>query len=257
VVFSDLRDQIAVVTGGARGLGLQMATALAGQGCHIALLDLLDEQAAASAAQVTADHGVRAVGIGCDVTDPESMTSAIAAVVQQLGSPRILLNAAGIAAHKDATEVTPDEWRRVIDIDLNGVFFASQAFARQVLLAGDKATIINVASMSAFAVNIPQRQASYNTAKAGVEQLTRSLAVEWIGHGIRVNAISPGYFRSDMTKQFIEANPEMGEFWVSRIPAGRMGEPEDLDGIVVFLASDASRYVVGECIVIDGGYTIV
>jgi NAD(P)-dependent dehydrogenase (short-subunit alcohol dehydrogenase family) len=159
--------------------------------------------------------------------------------------------------HKDAVDLTPEDWRKVIDIDLNGVFFSSQAFARQVLLAGDKATIVNVASMSAFAVNIPQRQASYNAAKAGVEQLTRSLAVEWIGNGIRVNAISPGYFRSDMTKQFIEQNPEMGEFWVSRIPAGRMGEPEDLDGVVLFLASDASRYVVGECIVVDGGYTIV
>ncbi|MGI8416504.1 MAG: SDR family oxidoreductase [Nakamurella sp.] len=255
-MFTDLKDKIAVVTGGARGLGLQMATALAGQGCHIALLDILD-LAGESAAGIATEHGVKAVGIKCDVTDPDSAAAAMAQVVEQLGVPQVLVNAAGICIHADALDVSPQDWRRVIDIDVNGVFFTSQAFARAVTKAGGAACIINVASMSAFAVNIPQRQASYNAAKAAVEQLTRSLAVEWIGSGIRVNAISPGYFRSDMTKQFLEANPEMGEFWVSRIPAGRMGEPDDLDGVIVFLASDASRYVVGECIVIDGGYTLV
>lgn len=254
-MFTDLKDKIAVVTGGARGLGLQMATALAGQGCHVALLDILD--ARDSAAGIAEQHGVRAVGIGCDVTEPASAAAAMAAVAQQLGIPQVLVNAAGICIHTDSLDVSPEEWRRVIDIDLNGVFFSSQAFAREVTAAGGAASIINVASMSAFAVNIPQRQASYNAAKAGVQQLTRSLAVEWIGSGIRVNAISPGYFRSDLTKQFLDSNPAMGEFWLSRIPAGRMGEPEDLDGIIVFLASDASRYVVGECIVIDGGYTLV
>jgi NAD(P)-dependent dehydrogenase (short-subunit alcohol dehydrogenase family) len=255
-MFTDLRDKIAVVTGGARGLGWQMAAALAGQGCHVALLDIL-ESSDDGAARIARQHGVRAVGIRCDVTDPGSAAQAMAEVVDQLGVPQVLVNAAGICLHADALEVTPEDWRRVIDIDVNGVFFTSQAFVREVTKAGGSASIINVASMSAFAVNVPQRQVSYNAAKAAVQQMTRSLAVEWISKGIRVNAVSPGYFRSDMTKQFLETNAEMGEFWVSRIPVGRMGEPEDLDGVTIFLASDASRYVVGECIVIDGGYTLI
>jgi NAD(P)-dependent dehydrogenase (short-subunit alcohol dehydrogenase family) len=255
-MFTDLRDKIAVVTGGARGLGWQMAAALAGEGSHVALLDIL-ESSGDGAARIAEQHGIRAVGIRCDVTDPGSAAQAMAEVVDQLGVPQILVNAAGICIHADALEVTPEDWRRVIDIDVNGVFFTSQAFAREVTRAGGSASIINVASMSAFAVNIPQRQVSYNAAKAAVQQMTRSLAVEWIGKGIRVNAVSPGYFRSEMTKQFLETNAEMGEFWVSRIPVGRMGEPDDLDGVTIFLASDASRYVVGECIVIDGGYTLI
>ncbi len=255
-MFTDLRDKIAVVTGGARGLGWQMAAALAGEGSHVALLDIL-ESSGDGAARIAEQHGVRAVGIRCDVTDPGSAAQAMAEVVDQLGVPQVLVNAAGICIHADALEVTPEDWRRVIDIDVNGVFFTSQAFAREVTRAGGSASIINVASMSAFAVNIPQRQVSYNAAKAAVQQMTRSLAVEWIGKGIRVNAVSPGYFRSEMTKQFLETNAEMGEFWVSRIPVGRMGEPDDLDGVTIFLASDASRYVVGECIVIDGGYTLI
>jgi NAD(P)-dependent dehydrogenase (short-subunit alcohol dehydrogenase family) len=149
------------------------------------------------------------------------------------------------------------EWRRVVDINLTGTFLACQAFARSVLAAGGSGSIVNVSSMSAFVVNVPQRQAAYNASKAGVDQLTRSLAVEWVARGIRVNAIAPGYFLSDMTRQFIDANPETGEGWRARVPAGRLGEPPDLRGLVVFLASDASRYVVGESVVIDGGYSLV
>ncbi|MEJ7651238.1 MAG: SDR family oxidoreductase [Nakamurella sp.] len=255
-MFDDLNGRHAVVTGGARGLGYQMATALARMGCSVSLLDIL-EDVTASAERLSAEFGVAATGIHCDVTDPASVTKAMNAAVAANSTPAVLINSAGIAVHGDSVDVTPHDWRRVIDIDLNGLFFTSQAFARVVFAAGGQASVINVASMSAFVVNVPQRQASYNAAKAGVEQLTRSLAVEWIDRGIRVNAISPGYFASDLTKQFLDGNADLGEFWVSRIPAGRMGQPEDLDGIAVFLASDASRYVVGECIVIDGGYSIV
>lgn len=254
-MFDDLAGKVAVVSGGARGLGYEMASALASQGCQIALLDLLD--ASDSATKLAQQYDVRTTSAHCDVTDPESVAAAVESAVDALGTPQVLVNAAGIAVHKDALELAPDEWRRVIDINLNGLFFVSQAVGRQVVDAGGTASFINIASMSAFAVNIPQRQASYNASKAGVEQLTRSLAIEWIDKGIRVNAISPGYFRSQMTAQFIDDNPDMGKFWIERIPAGRMGEPEDLDGVTVFLASDASKYVVGEVIVIDGGYTIV
>ena len=175
----------------------------------------------------------------------------------ELGTPSVLVNAAGVAAWSEAEAMPAADWRRVIDINLTGTFLTCQAFARTVFAAGGSGSIVNVSSMSAFVVNVPQRQAAYNTSKAGVDQLTRSLAVEWVERGIRVNAISPGYFLSDMTRQFIDANPETGEGWRARVPAGRLGEPADLRGLVVFLASDASRYVVGESVVIDGGYTLV
>lgn len=119
------------------------------------------------------------------------------------------------------------------------------------------ATVVNIASMSSFVVNIPQTQTPYNVSKAAVAMLTKSLAIEWLQHGIRVNGIAPGYFASDMTRDFVTANPEMAEEWISRIPAGRMGEPHELGDLLVYLASDRSEYVVGQNILIDGGYTIV
>jgi NAD(P)-dependent dehydrogenase (short-subunit alcohol dehydrogenase family) len=255
-MYEDLNGKVAMVTGGARGLGLQMATALASHGVSVALLDLLP-QVTESATTLAAAQGVRAIGVVTDVTDEESLRAATAAVVEQLGTPSILINAAGITIWGESVDVTAAEWRKVIDVNLTGTFLTSQAFARAVFAAEGTGTIVNTASMSAFIVNIPQRQTSYNASKAAVDHLTRSLAVEWIGRGIRVNAVSPGYFRSDMTKQFLETNEELGKYWNSLIPAGRMGEPADLDGLVCFLASDVSKYIVGESVVIDGGYSIV
>lgn len=255
-MYEDLRGKIAVVTGGARGLGLQMAGALAAQGAEIALVDLLPEVTDSAAALAHA-RGVRTVGISADVTVSESIGGAVAAIAGSLGAPSILVNAAGITAWGDSIDVTADSWRRVIDVNLTGTFLSCQAFARSVLGTGGRGTIVNVSSMSAFVVNIPQHQASYNASKAAVDQLTKSLAVEWISKGIRVNAVAPGYFLSDMTKQFLDSNEELGKYWNTLIPAGRMGQPADLDGLVTFLASDVSQYIVGESIVIDGGYSVV
>lgn len=255
-MYDDLSGRIAIVTGGGRGLGLQMASALAQHGVGIALFDLLPE-VGDSASRLAEQTGVRTIGVHADVTDPASLAAAVAQVGQDLGTPSILVNAAGIASWGDSLDVEAAAWRKVMDVNLTGTFLSCQAFARAVVAGGGTGTIVNVSSMSAFVVNIPQHQASYNASKAGVDQLTRSLAVEWIGKGIRVNAVSPGYFRSDMTKQFLQSDPEMGRYWNSLIPAGRMGEPEDLDGLVAFLASDVSKYIVGESVVIDGGYSIV
>jgi NAD(P)-dependent dehydrogenase (short-subunit alcohol dehydrogenase family) len=255
-MYEDLTGKVAMVTGGARGLGLQMATALARHGVSVALFDLLP-QVSDSADKLSAELGVPAIGVVTDVTDEGSLRSATEQVVERLGTPSILINAAGITLWGDSVEVSAADWRKVIDVNLTGTFLTSQAFARAVFAANGTGTIVNTASMSAFIVNIPQRQASYNASKAAVDHLTRSLAVEWIGRGIRVNAVSPGYFRSDMTKQFLETNEELGKYWNSLIPAGRMGEPADLDGLVCFLASDVSKYIVGESVVIDGGYSIV
>lgn len=255
-MYEDLKGKVAVITGGARGLGFQMAGALAALGAEIALVDLLTE-VTDSAARLATMKGVRTVGICADVTNQESIGGAVAAIAGSLGTPSILVNAAGITSWGDSTDVTAQEWRRVVDVNLTGTFFSCQAFARSVFAAGGKGAIVNVSSMSAFVVNVPQHQVSYNASKAAVDQITKSLAVEWVSKGIRVNAVAPGYFLSDMTKQFLESNPDLGKYWTTLIPAGRMGQPADLDGLVAFLASDVSQYIVGESIVIDGGYSLV
>jgi sorbose reductase len=255
-VFDDLAGKVAVVTGGARGLGLSMARALARHGVAIGLLDLL-EAVETRAAQLADELGVETVGVRTDVTSADDVAAAFARVSEVLGSPSLLVNAAGITIWEDSLDVSPESWRRVIDINLTGTFLCCQALGRACRDGGHPGAIVNVSSISGRVVNVPQHQASYNASKAAVDQLTKSLAVEWADLGVRVNAVAPGYFLSDMTRQFTEANPELAERWRGMIPLGRMGEPQDLDGIVVFLCSSASAYLVGQSIAIDGAYTAV
>jgi NAD(P)-dependent dehydrogenase (short-subunit alcohol dehydrogenase family) len=250
-VFEDLEGKVAVVTGGARGLGLSMARALARHGVRTGLVDLLEEVEESAAALPDA------VGATADVTSADDVAAAFARVSEQLGSPSLLVNAAGITVWEDSLDATPESWRRVIDINLTGTFLCCQALGRACRDDGHAGAIVNVSSMSGRVVNVPQHQTSYNASKAAVDQLTKSLAVEWAELGVRVNAVAPGYFLSDMTRQFTESNPELAERWQGMIPAGRMGEPQDLDGLVVFLCSDASAYIVGQSIVIDGAYTAI
>jgi sorbose reductase len=255
-VSSDLIGRVAVVTGGARGLGLSMATALARVGARIALMDLLDE-VESSAALLAADYGVDTVGLRADVTSAESVAKAFEEAADKLGTPSILINAAGITIWGDSADLDQATWQKVIDVNLTGTFLTCQAFGRRCREQGTPGVIVNISSMSAQVVNVPQHQASYHASKAGVDMLTKALAVEWAPLHIRVNAIAPGYFLSDMTRQFTEANPELAQQWRSMIPLGRMGEPRDLDGLVTFLCSDASAYITGQSIVIDGAYTAI
>ena len=255
-VFDDLEGQVAVITGGARGLGLSMAQALAKWGVKIGLLDVLPE-VKNSAETVQRELGVESVGVAADVTDDGSVEEAFGNVSRTLGSPRILINAAGITVWEDSIDVSQESWQRVININLTGTFLCCQALARACTTAGKEGVIVNVSSMSAHVVNLPQHQASYHASKAGVEMLTKALAVEWAPIGIRVNAIAPGYMLSEMTRQFTTANPDLAERWKNMIPAGRMGEPADLEALVVFLCSAKSSYLMGQSIVIDGAYTAV
>jgi NAD(P)-dependent dehydrogenase (short-subunit alcohol dehydrogenase family) len=255
-VFEDLAGRVAVVTGGARGLGLSMARALARHGVDVGLVDLLDN-VETSAAALADDLGVESVGATADVTAADEVAAAFAHISATLGSPALLVNAAGITVWEDSLDVTAESWRRVIDINLTGTFLCCQAFGRVCRDGGHGGAIVNVSSMSGRVVNVPQHQTSYNASKAAVDQLTKSLAVEWAELGVRVNAVAPGYFLSDMTRQFTESNPELAERWRGMIPAGRMGDPSDLDGLVAFLCSDVSSYIVGQSIVIDGAYTAV
>jgi NAD(P)-dependent dehydrogenase (short-subunit alcohol dehydrogenase family) len=255
-VFDDLTGQTAIITGGARGLGYSLATALAGHGVKIALLDLLPT-VTESAETLRARYGVESRGYVVDVTDAEAMEQAFARATEEVGVASILITAAGITIWGDSVDVSAPVWCRVMSVNLDGTFFAAQSFARRALAAGRPASVIFISSMSGFIVNQPQFQASYNSSKAAVSHLATSLAVEWASAGIRVNAIAPGYFLSDMTREFTEANPELAAQWISTIPAGRMGEPEDLHGLVTYLASSSSSYLTGQSIVIDGGYTAV
>lgn len=253
-----LLNRVAVVTGGARGLGYAMAEALAAAGADVALLDRLDAVGDAATTLQSAS-GRRCVGVTVDVTDEQSVAAAFDAVAEGLGVADVLVNSAGITLGTPLIDTAPGDWRRVLDVNVTGTFVTSREFARRHIDAarGNPASLVNVSSMSAFAVNIPQTQAAYNTSKAAVSMFTKSAAIEWWPHGIRVNAIAPGYFASDMTRDFVAENPEMAEDWVRRIPAGRMGEPGELGDLLVYLASERSSYVIGQSILIDGGYTSV
>lgn len=253
---SDLQGRVVAVTGGARGLGYSLASAFAAQGASVALMDLLDS-VGESAAQLSAEHSVPVLGLTVDVTDPDSVEAAFARTTHELGLPQTLISAAGICIWNNSIEVSAEEWRKVMAVNLDGTFFAAQSFARGLLQAGERGSAIFISSMSGSIVNVPQRQASYNASKAAVAHLAASLAVEWAGQGIRVNSIAPGYFLSDMTRQFTDKNRELAEGWVSRIPLGRMGEPSDLHGLALFLASESAGYLTGQDIVIDGGYTAI
>lgn len=255
-MHTDLTGKTAVVTGGARGIGLTVARALAADGADVALLDLLDTVPDAAAA-IADEFGVRTVGLRLDVTDQAATDAAFEQVAAELSVPQVLLTAAGIEINGDSVDVTAEQWRKVIDVNLTGTFFSTQAFGRGLLAHELPGSAILIASMSGLIVNVPQWAASYNSSKAAVAHLAKSLAVEWASRGVRVNSMSPGYVLTDLTQQIIDRQPELHDEWVALIPQGRMATPDDLTGLVSFLASDASSYLTGQQIVIDGGYTSI
>ncbi|GAA3604469.1 SDR family oxidoreductase [Microlunatus ginsengisoli] len=255
-MITNLTGRTAVITGGARGIGLAVARGLAADGADIALLDLLDT--VEDVARELADsYHVKAVGHRLDVTDQQATFAAFDEVGAALGVPQVLLTAAGIEINGDSVDVTADAWRKVIDVNLTGTFFAAQAFGKGLLDAGRSGSAIFIASMSGSIVNVPQWAASYNASKAAVAHLGKSLAVEWAKAGIRVNSISPGYVLTDLTQKIIDQQPSLRDDWEALIPQGRMASPEDIAGLVSFLASDAAAYLTAQDIIIDGGYTAV
>ena len=254
--MTDLSGSVAVVTGGARGIGYSLARALADNGAVVGIIDILDE-VSKSAAELARVTGVAAAGVTTDVRDPDALDDAFGQLEAELGVADILITSAGITIWGDSIDVTREDWDKVIDINLSGTFFATQSFARRLLPTGRSGSVILISSMSGKIVNVPQFQAAYNASKAAVTHLGKSLAVEWAKAGIRVNSLEPGYTLSDMTRQFIDANPDLAKLWKSMIPVGRMGEPADLVGATLFLASNDSGYVTGQSIVVDGGYTAI
>jgi NAD(P)-dependent dehydrogenase (short-subunit alcohol dehydrogenase family) len=166
-----------------------------------------------------------------------------------------VLNAAGIVRGASAEEMSEKDWRDVVDVNLSGVFYVTQSLGAAMLDAG-RGSIVNIASMSGIISNYPQKQVSYNASKAGVIHLSKTIAAEWAGRGVRVNSVSPGYIGTDMTIPNMAANPDWTAAWLERVPVGRVGTPDEVVAVILFLASDASSYVVGSDLVVDGGYTV-
>lgn len=233
-----------------------MAAALGREGADVMLVDLLDSVAEA-AERLDAQLPGSVIAQRCDVTDSSQVAGVFNRAADELGTATILVNAAGIAWNEPALDVAAEQWRKVLDVNVTGTFLPCQAFARAVVQAGRTGSIVNIASMSGLVVNVPQPQAAYNASKAAVSMMTASLAIEWLPLGIRVNAIAPGYFASDMTRAVSTQEPEMVAEWIHRTPAGRMGRPEELGPLVNYLCGEQSDFMVGQTIVIDGGYTLV
>jgi NAD(P)-dependent dehydrogenase (short-subunit alcohol dehydrogenase family) len=246
-----LKGRTALVTGAARGIGLGIARGLAEAGARVALVDRDGETARGAARELAAD-GLECLALEADVTRRPAVEAALEALLERWG-PRldIAVANAGICHNAPTAELAEQDWDRVLELDLRSVFLFDQAAGRRMIPQGS-GSIINIASMSAQIVNYPQPQAAYNAAKAGVVQLTRSLAAEWAPHGVRVNSISPGYVNTDLLKPAGRLHPQ----WLERTPQKRFGEPWEIAGAAVYLASEAAGYCTGADLVVDGGYTL-
>ena len=248
-----LKGRVAVVTGGAQGIGLACVEALSEAGAYVYIADRNLKIAQKAQAAMKAE-GYAAGVIEMEVTDSKQVDAAAARVMAEKGRVDILVCNAGIArSQTPAEDVTDEHWLNVIDVNLNGLFWCCRAFGKTMLAAG-RGSIINIGSMSGFIVNKPQQQAYYNASKAGVHHLTKSLAAEWGARGVRVNAVAPTYINTPLTAH-AKTNEAMMGAWIDGTPMARMGEPDEIAAVVLFLASDASSLLTGSIVLADGGYT--
>jgi NAD(P)-dependent dehydrogenase (short-subunit alcohol dehydrogenase family) len=246
-----LTGRVSVVTGAARGIGRALTQALAEAGSDVVLL-VRDKDSVATAVQDLQGLGVTVLAVSADVADADQVERAVAEIVDRLGRVDVLVNNAGTCIHRPALEVTPAEWRSVMEVNVDGLWHCSQAFGRQ-MVAQRSGVIVNIGSISAQIVNRPQWQPGYNASKAAVHQLTKSLAAEWAPYGVRVNALAPGYVKTEMAPV---DEPQFRQHWIEDAPMRRYAMPAELGPSVVFLASDASSFMTGSVLVVDGGYTL-
>lgn len=242
----------AVVTGGAKGIGLAMARKFGVAGASVVIADVDLETAETAAAELMAS-GLDCVAVELNVSDPAAVAECADRIESDLGPVDVLAANAGVVRNQAALETRPDDWRAVIDVNLSGVFYTCTAFGRQ-MVERSRGSVVVTASMSGLIVNTPQGQASYNASKAGAAHLAKSLAVEWAPFGVRVNALAPGYIATELTMQG-RNKPEWWSRWLQGTPLGRLGEPEEVAACALFLASDAASFVTGSVLTVDGGYT--
>jgi NAD(P)-dependent dehydrogenase (short-subunit alcohol dehydrogenase family) len=249
----DLTGRTALVSGAGRGLGAAMAHSLAAHGADVAIFDLAPETSSTTQKTVL-ELGRDSVYVQGDVCDPQACRDAIDAVVSRWGGLDILVNNAGIALNGPAESIPMDEVRHVFDVDLFGMLQLSQA-AFEPLVGSGRGSVINIASIAGIDVLRPQKHIGYNSAKAAVIMLTKTMAVEWAERGIRVNAIAPGYMMSPAVELIKDERPEEFVQWMGTVPMRRPGDPSELGATAVYLAGDASSYITGAVITVDGGYT--
>ena len=250
----DLKGRVAVVTGAGQGIGFCCAQALGEAGAKVIVAELMAERVAAAVDRLKG-LGLDASGVQLDVTRSAQVDEVAAEVAKQHGPAHILVNNAGVAQSDVRAEDTDDaHWRFHMDVNLDGVFWCCRAFGRQMLAAG-RGSVVNIGSMSGEIVNKPQPQAFYNASKAAVHHLTRSLACEWATRGVRVNAVAPTYIETPLTRFGIEECPDMYRTWLEMTPMGRVGQPEEIASVVLFLASDAASLLTGSIVLADAGYT--
>ena len=249
----DMKGRVAIVTGGNGGIGLGMAHGFAECGAAVMVAGLNDEKSKAAAAEL-AKHGVKTMTYNIDVTDPEACKAMVAACEKELGRADILVNNAGVNDRKQPQEYAPSEWRAILGINLDGAFYCSQAVYPAMKRAGG-GKIINIGSMmSIFGQSFA---APYASSKGGIVQMTKALACAWAKDNIQVNAILPGWIDTELTKKGRQQVEGLHERVLARTPAARWGEPDDFRGIAGFLGSQASDFVTGTAIPVDGGYSVL
>jgi NAD(P)-dependent dehydrogenase (short-subunit alcohol dehydrogenase family) len=248
-----LKGKSVVVTGSTSGIGLAIARAFAKEGANLTLNGFGDKAAIEKErAALEREFAVKAIYSGADMTKPGEIAEMIAFAHKELGRLDILVNNAGVAQHGETHDFTMEHYRKIMDINLDSVFYACQAALEPMRKQGG-GVILNIGSISGYISNIPQPQAAYNASKAAVHMLTKSIASDYAGEGIRVNAIAPGYIDTDMTSGGFE-RPDWAPVWKQMTPMPKVGTPEDIGAAALYLVSPASAYVTGEVLVIDGGY---
>jgi NAD(P)-dependent dehydrogenase (short-subunit alcohol dehydrogenase family) len=252
--FFSLAGKTALVTGGGSGLGQAVAEGFAQYGAAISVVDI-DGAAATAVAEGINAAGGRALAVRCDVADHAQVQAAVSTSVEELGDIHVLFSNAGIGDRAPAEAMTLEQWHRVLDINLSGAWYFDQAVGVHMIERGIKGCIINTSSITSL-VGITTGNANYAASKGALNALTRTLAIEWAPHGIRVNAIAPTHVKTALIAQKMEDDPELAAFFLNNIPLGRMGEPEDVAGAAIYLASDAGALVSGHVLVVDGGHTI-
>ena len=248
-----LKERVAIVTGGGQGLGKSMAIGLAQAGADIVIAARRTETALETKKMIEG-LGVKCTVIKGDMRVEEDVKRMVAQVMDEYGKIDILFNNAGTWRGDDAEKMSLEDWKEVIDVNLTGPFIVSREVGNVMLKQG-KGSIVNIASMSGMIVNTPQNQCAYNASKGGLIMLTKSMATEWADRGVRVNALCPGYMRTEMSEDRYQKKDPAIERWFSMTPMGRSGVPDELMGIAVYLASDASSFVTGAAYLVDGGYT--